>query len=243
MREGGDSVEQRARFLFRTATCRQPQVDELADLVAAYEQELEHYRANAKAAEELIASGSLPGRREARSPRAGRVDHGRQRRAEPRRSRHQQLHVRTTGAALRDRINHQRPFSRGRVRANPPPSGGAKCRDKDAADVRSMNPIQQYASALTRRHFFGQGAFGLGAAALASLLPSSILTPGVAPATVAAGGLPGLPHFAPKAKRVIYLFMTAARRRSTCSTTSRRWPTCSTRTCPSRSARASGSRR
>jgi hypothetical protein len=60
VREGGDSVEQRARFLFHTATCRQPQVDELADLVAAYEQELEHYRANAKAAEELIASGSLP---------------------------------------------------------------------------------------------------------------------------------------------------------------------------------------
>ena len=60
VREGGDSVEQRARFLFHTATCRQPQVDELADLVAAYEQELEHYRGNAKAAEELIASGSLP---------------------------------------------------------------------------------------------------------------------------------------------------------------------------------------
>jgi hypothetical protein len=60
MQEGGDSVEKRARFLFHTATCRQPQVDELADLVAAYEQELEHYRTNAKAAEELIASGSLP---------------------------------------------------------------------------------------------------------------------------------------------------------------------------------------
>lgn len=59
MHEGGDSVEQRARFLFQTATCRQPQVDELSDLVAAYEQEFEHYRANAKAAEELIASGSL----------------------------------------------------------------------------------------------------------------------------------------------------------------------------------------
>ncbi|QDT74791.1 PSD1 and planctomycete cytochrome C domain-containing protein [Lacipirellula limnantheis] len=59
MHEGGDSVEQRARFLFQTATCRQPRVDELSDLVAAYEQELEHFRANAKAAEELIASGSL----------------------------------------------------------------------------------------------------------------------------------------------------------------------------------------
>jgi hypothetical protein len=60
MLEGGDSVEQRARFLFRTATCRQPHADELADLVAAYEQEIEHYRANAKAAAKLVASGSLP---------------------------------------------------------------------------------------------------------------------------------------------------------------------------------------
>jgi hypothetical protein len=60
MQQGGDSVEQRARFLFHTATCRQPQVDELADLVEAYQQEFEHFRADAKAAEELIASGSLP---------------------------------------------------------------------------------------------------------------------------------------------------------------------------------------
>jgi hypothetical protein len=60
MLEGGDSVEQRARFLFYAATCRQPQVDELADLVAAYQQEFEHYRANPKAAKELIASGSMP---------------------------------------------------------------------------------------------------------------------------------------------------------------------------------------
>jgi hypothetical protein len=60
LREGGDSVEQRARFLFHTATCRQPQIDELTDLVEAYRQELEHYQANPKAAEELVASGSLP---------------------------------------------------------------------------------------------------------------------------------------------------------------------------------------
>ena len=41
--------------------------------------------------------------------------------------------------------------------------------------MSACNPIQQYGNALTRRHFFGQGAFGLGAAALASLLPSSSL--------------------------------------------------------------------
>jgi hypothetical protein len=58
---------------------------------------------------------------------------------------------------------------------------------------------------MTRRHFFRQGALGLGGAALASLLP------GRAPAADEAqkvGGLPGLPHFAPKAKRAIYLFMS-----------------------------------
>jgi hypothetical protein len=55
---------------------------------------------------------------------------------------------------------------------------------------------------MTRRHFFGAGALGLGAAALASLLPGRA---GGAPERF--GGLPSLPHFAPKAKRAIYLFM------------------------------------
>lgn len=45
---------------------------------------------------------------------------------------------------------------------------------------------------LTRRHFFGRTAAGIGAAALASVL----------------GANAGVPHFAPKAKRVIYLFMS-----------------------------------
>src|SRR5262245_11907665 len=67
-----------------------------------------------------------------------------------------------------------------------------------------MDPLHDYFNSMTRRHFFRQGALGLGTAALASLLP--------APAAAkdepkAVGGLPGLPHFAPKAKRAIYLFM------------------------------------
>lgn len=53
---------------------------------------------------------------------------------------------------------------------------------------------------LTRRHFFGRTATGLGIAALAELLQGKERTP--------TGGLPGLPHFAPKAKRVIYLFQS-----------------------------------
>ncbi len=47
---------------------------------------------------------------------------------------------------------------------------------------------------LTRRQFLGRTSAGLGAAALGSLLD---------PRALAAGGLPRLPHFAPKARRVI----------------------------------------
>jgi hypothetical protein len=67
-----------------------------------------------------------------------------------------------------------------------------------------MNPIHEHLQAMTRRHFFGRSALGLGAAALTSLLPNRLGAALPAPAT---GGLPGLPHFAPKAKRAIYLFM------------------------------------
>jgi len=57
---------------------------------------------------------------------------------------------------------------------------------------------------LTRRALFGRSALGLGTAALASLLQQD----GLAAETPRQrfGGLEGLPHFAPKAKRVIYLF-------------------------------------
>ncbi len=67
-----------------------------------------------------------------------------------------------------------------------------------------MNPFDEHAKALTRRHFFAQGAVGLGGAALSSLLADR----GVAASVEARrGGLPELPNFAPKAKRAIYLFM------------------------------------
>ena len=71
-----------------------------------------------------------------------------------------------------------------------------------------MNPISEHFENLTRRHFFRTGAAGLGTAALASLMNAS---PGTAaPRLSATGGLPDLPHFAPKAKRAIYLFMAGA---------------------------------
>ncbi|HET6881981.1 MAG TPA: DUF1501 domain-containing protein [Pirellulales bacterium] len=59
--------------------------------------------------------------------------------------------------------------------------------------------------AISRRRFFTGSAAGLGAIALASLLNEDTL--GGEPAL---GGLPGLPHFPAKAKRVIYLFQSGA---------------------------------
>src|SRR5436309_9654841 len=54
---------------------------------------------------------------------------------------------------------------------------------------------------LTRRHFFGRTATGIGIAALASLLEGDLKSAVV-------GGLDGLPHHKPTAKRVIYLFQS-----------------------------------
>ena len=70
-----------------------------------------------------------------------------------------------------------------------------------------MNPIDRYLQLETRRQFFSRGAMGLGAAALTSLLPRGLMGD---TASVQEMGMPGLPHFAPKAKRAIYLFMSGA---------------------------------
>ncbi len=63
-----------------------------------------------------------------------------------------------------------------------------------------MNLIDQHNQAITRRHFFGKSSVGIGTAALASLLNEN----------ATAADLPGISHFAPKAKRVIYLFQNGA---------------------------------
>lgn len=55
-----------------------------------------------------------------------------------------------------------------------------------------------------RRTFLGTAGLGLGSMALASLARDSQA------ATAASGGVPGLPHFPPRAKRVIYLFQSGA---------------------------------
>src|SRR5436305_6503806 len=59
------------------------------------------------------------------------------------------------------------------------------------------------AGLLTRRHFFGKASTGLGIAALSGLLGDDLQAAGNE-------GLPGLPHFTPTAKRVIYLFQSGA---------------------------------
>src|SRR6186713_2247357 len=57
---------------------------------------------------------------------------------------------------------------------------------------------------ITRRHFFRNCAVGVGSIALASLFAESLsASPTAKPQSA---GLPG-PHFPPKAKNVIYLFM------------------------------------
>src|SRR5437763_1867559 len=69
-----------------------------------------------------------------------------------------------------------------------------------------MDPLREQSLLMTRRHFFGRGAAGIGVAALGSILNPSLFS---ALGAEASSGHPvlGKPHFPPKAKRVIYLFM------------------------------------
>jgi hypothetical protein len=74
-----------------------------------------------------------------------------------------------------------------------------------------MDPIREAELLMTRRQLFGRTALGLGTAALSRLLAVSGLG-GIAAVANAFGdqghGIPGMPSFAPKAKRVIYHFMS-----------------------------------
>jgi uncharacterized protein (DUF1501 family) len=69
-----------------------------------------------------------------------------------------------------------------------------------------MTPLTTHLHQQSRRQFFATSGLGLGSVALSSLLQNDAL--GKSSRTFP--GLPGLPHFAPKAKRVIYLFMSGA---------------------------------
>ena len=74
-----------------------------------------------------------------------------------------------------------------------------------------MHPILEAQQQLTRRQLLQRSTAPVGAAALASLLAKETSAANIgSPLVPNAGqlGLAGLPHFAPKAKRVIYLFMS-----------------------------------
>src|ERR1041385_8248691 len=74
--------------------------------------------------------------------------------------------------------------------------------DWNRADSEIVAPIAQ----LTRRAFLGRSAFGLGALGLASLLNENLFA-GVS-RTASTAGLRSKLHFAPRAKRIIFLFMS-----------------------------------
>lgn len=70
-----------------------------------------------------------------------------------------------------------------------------------------MNPLEEFLNLQSRRHFLRQSAVSLGALAASSLMsaPNAFAQSAVNPG--GQFGLPNVPHFAPKAKRAIYLFM------------------------------------
>ena len=66
--------------------------------------------------------------------------------------------------------------------------------------MQDSNPLRQHELLTTRRQLFGRTALGVGTAAMAGLMGKDLL----AAPTMPHGGM----HHAPKAKRVIYLFMS-----------------------------------
>jgi len=69
-------------------------------------------------------------------------------------------------------------------------------------DHDHLSPTE-WRTRLTRRRFLNASVQGIGAVALSSLLSRDLLA---AASPAAQGGLPALPHFAPKAKRMICLW-------------------------------------
>jgi hypothetical protein len=75
------------------------------------------------------------------------------------------------------------------------------------------HPLRDAMLDVSRRQFFGRLSAGIGTAALASILNPRLFAGAGAEGVTTdarAGGLPGLPHFAPRAKRVVFLFQSGA---------------------------------
>lgn len=67
------------------------------------------------------------------------------------------------------------------------------------------NEFLEHQLQINRRHFLGKLSLGLGSIGLGSLL-----IPGLFNGEEDSGPVPGMPHFAPKARRIIYLFQNGA---------------------------------
>ena len=69
-----------------------------------------------------------------------------------------------------------------------------------------MSLEDDYSLFMTRRQFFSRGRAGIGLAALGSLLKPALMAG--SRGDTEGPGLPGLPHFAPRAKRAVFLFQS-----------------------------------
>ncbi len=76
----------------------------------------------------------------------------------------------------------------------------------------AMDPRTEAQLIASRRQFLSWSGVSIGGAALATMLSRDLLAAGAQPAASAVGnGIPpGLAHFAPKAKRIIYMFQSGA---------------------------------
>lgn len=73
-----------------------------------------------------------------------------------------------------------------------------------------MDPRHEQLLMINRRQFFGRAVTGIGGIALASLLNPRLFADTPAQNLAKGNGLLGAPHFAPTAKRIIYLFQSGA---------------------------------
>lgn len=73
-----------------------------------------------------------------------------------------------------------------------------------------MDPLNEYLQLQTRRQFFSSAGLAAGRIALASMMLPGIGNAGASRTAAGQRALAELPHFAPKAKHFIYLFMNGA---------------------------------
>jgi hypothetical protein len=82
---------------------------------------------------------------------------------------------------------------------------------KDGKDgMKDVSDRNAWLRTITRRHFFRQSGFGIGGMALMSLLDERLFAAAQGMGADAGPLSPKPPHFAPKARSVIYLFMAGA---------------------------------